>query len=127
MTENTRKALERMHEANAALTPEERKARSAKAAAASKAAAQTRKAQSTAISQAGVVGATPDKPTATTKARVTPEQVHTWDVCLSKSGGGHMWVKAQAPGLKRAMRAAAKANAGTRAVGGILAGILPLA
>lgn len=115
MTQAQAKALARMHAANAALTPEQRKARSEKAAAAAKA-------RKVGAAQAGNGGS--EKATSTTAARVQPEVLRSFDVCLS-TDAGRVWVAVQAGGIKRAMGAARDANPGSKALGAVLAGVLP--
>jgi hypothetical protein len=112
MTSKQADALARMQAANAALTPEERKARSAAAAAASKAAQQARK-------KGGGDG---DRPTSTTQARVEPEIVHTWHVLLL-TDAGLRWHKCTAGGPQRACRLARKANEGAMVRGVIRADV----
>lgn len=101
MTQAQASALARMQAANAALTPEQRKARSAAAAAASKAAQQARK-------KGGGDG---DKATSTTKARVAPEQTYAFRVLLLTDTGTR-WCDVNAGGMQRACRLARKANPG---------------
>lgn len=120
MTSKQKSALERMHAANAALTPEQRAERSRKAAEASKARAE----QKRAVSAAGAVP-TKDKATSTTAARVQPEVLRSFDVCLSTDAAGRKWVLVEAGGIKRAMGAARDANPGSKALGAVLAGVLP--
>lgn len=113
MTQAQAQALAKMHAANAALTPEERKARSAAAAEASKA----RKAGA---AKAGNGGS--DAATATTRARVAPVVLRDFRVLLSPTGAvlavaradalpegvvGE-WALVNAPGMQRAGKLARK-------------------
>lgn len=120
MTSKQADALARMQATNAALTPEQRKARSAKAAAASKAAMAAKKG---AASTAGDPALSGGKATATTKARVAPEQAYTWRVLLLTDKGA-AWVSVEAGGMQRACRAARKANGGAM-VRGVVRGDVP--
>lgn len=118
MTEQTKRALERMQAANAALTPEERKARSVKAAATAKA----RKAGAAAAGNPG-----PDRPTATTKARVDakPPVQRMWRVAVRVGEGPVAWVSVEAPGMQRAGKQARKAHKGAAVLGVVREGVLP--
>lgn len=120
MTQAQAQALAKMHAANAALTPEQRKARSAKAAAAA-----AEKARTVGAAQAGNAGS--ERPTSTTKARVEPEVLVEWDVCLLQGADELLWVRVEAAGIRRAMRGASKAHPGTKAQGAMRAGVLKLA
>lgn len=106
MTQAQAQALARMQARNAALTPEERKARSAKAAAASAARTAQRKAAAAAGNADGG-----EKATSTTKARVAPEQTYAFRVLLLTDAGSK-WADVQAGGMQRACRLARKANPG---------------
>lgn len=128
MNTNMNKGMQAMQARLAAMSPEERKAASAKAAAASAAAAKARAEQKRAQSAAGATP-TPPTATATTEARVkppVPEVIRSWDVCLLEGTDTIKWARVDAPGMKRAGRAAAKAHPGTKVQGCVLAGILKL-
>ena len=105
--------------ASAKRTPEERRALSQKAAAASAAKARERKA---AKAQA------PTTTQETVQAAITapveqPSASISFDVCL-QTGGTPRWVRVQAGGFQRAMRAARKANPGATVLGALRAGVL---
>lgn len=119
MTEQTKRALEQMQAANAALTPEQRKARSEKAAA-------TRKARLAGAAQAGNGGS--ERSTATVAARVKPEAapvVRTWRVAVRVGEGAVAWICVDAPGMQRAGKLARKAHKGATVLGVVREGVLP--
>ena len=113
--------LTRMLEASKQRTPEERKALSAKAAAASAAASRKRKAER----EAAKANA-PTTTQETVQAAIVAPAASTepqFDVCLTTDGKAFSWVRVQAGGFQRAMRAARKANPGTQVMGVLRAGI----
>lgn len=118
MTNAQAGALASMQAANAALTPDERKARSHAASKASRDAALARK------RGAAATGGDQPKQTATTKARAVEVVVHAWRVCL-RTDAGNAWVCVQAPGMQRAGKAARKAHKGATVLGVVREGVLP--
>lgn len=121
MTSKQADALVRMQRVNAALTPEQRKARSAKAAAASAA----RTAQRRAAAEAGNV--TPAS-TAGVKAQDAavkanaPTPMRKWRVLVSTKAG-MLWHDCEAGGMQRAGKLARKAHKGGSICGVLLASV----
>lgn len=115
MTNAQASALAKMQARNAALTPEERKARSAKAAEASKRAAKARAA-------AGSTTAPVKTETVKAQEAAQPEQSYTWRVLLLTDKGAS-WHTVESPGMQRACRAARKANEGAMVRGCVRADV----
>lgn len=118
MTQAQAQALAKMRAANAALTPDERKARSAKAAAASAARTAALKAAALAGNPAPVAAVS----TATTEARAklpVDAPMRSWRVLLLTEAGS-AWHVCEAQGMRRAIKQARKACPGA-VVRGVLA------